>query len=186
MTGSPHEDAFDHHRGRAPLLRPTRPVRWAVFLAINLIGFAVVNAFWLYLSTGEWVNFSPWAYQRDLASPVGGMLLQPLSVFRYPWMVLASGLLLAVVIFVPVVVSVLYRLPFAAAFVVMIAAVGHAPLLALTVALGCVLAGRTTWRSRAPWPGTRILAAAPSEISTTTSNCSPRACSTFGRSRSPI
>jgi len=156
MTGSAHVDTFDHHRGRAPLLRATRPWRWALFLAINLIGFAAVNAFWLYLSTGQWVNFSPWAYQRDLAAPVGRMLLQPLSVFRYPWMILASGLMLAVVIFVPVIVSVLYRLPFAAAFVLAIAVIGHAPVLALAVGLGCILAGRTSWRSDMPFLATLL------------------------------
>ena len=122
-----------------------------MFLVVNLAAFAVVSAFWQYLSTGRWVDFSPSAYRHDLATGAGQMLLEPLSVFRYPWMMLASGLLLATLLVVPVMVSVLYRLPLAGLFVLVLAGVGHAPVLALTVALGCVLATRTTLRSDMPF-----------------------------------
>jgi len=142
---------FDHHRGRSPLLRPTRAGRWGVFLVVNLLAFVVVNAFWRYLATGAWVDFTPAAYAADVAVPVGRFLVEPLSVFRYPWMILVTGVVLGCVIYVPVVAAVLYRLPFAMVFLAIVALVGHAPLLALTMGVGCVLAARTGWRSDMPF-----------------------------------
>jgi len=151
MTKSRPPERFDHHRGRAPLLRPTHLWQQAVFLAANLAAFTVVCAFWQYLSTGRWVDFSPSAYRRVLATGAGQMLLEPLSVFRYPWMMLVSGLVMSALVVVPVMVSVLYRLPFAGVFLLVVAAVGHAPVLALTIGVGCILATRTTLRSDMPF-----------------------------------
>lgn len=142
---------FDHHRGARPLLRRTRPLRTGLFLFINLAGFVVVNAFWRYLATGTWARFDLASYRQDPVLTLGEMLLHPLSILSHPWMILVWGLVLAVVLFVPLIVAVLYRLVFAAVFVVVIAAVGHSPVLALVVALGCVLAAYTPLRSDLPF-----------------------------------
>ncbi|MGC9453452.1 MAG: hypothetical protein ACP5HU_01175 [Phycisphaerae bacterium] len=142
---------FDHHRGARPLLRRTRPVRTGLFLLINLAGFVVVNAFWRYLSTGQWARFDPLSYRHDVVLTLGEMLLHPLSILTHPWMILVWGLVLAVVLFVPLIVAVLYRVIFAAVFIVVIAAVGHSPVLALVVAAGCVLAAYTPLRSDLPF-----------------------------------
>jgi len=149
-------EAYDHHKGSAPLLRPTNRWRMGVFLLINLLGFVLVNAFWLYLSTGKWVDFSPAGYHRGLAIPIGEMLIHPLNVFTHPWMILVLGLLLAVVVFVPIIVAVLYRLLVAAAFVGIIAVFGHAPVLAAAVGIGCLLAARTSLRSDMPFLATLL------------------------------
>ncbi|MFP3936752.1 MAG: hypothetical protein ACLFVW_00330 [Phycisphaerae bacterium] len=142
---------FDHHRGAKPLLRRTRPLRTGLFLLINLAGFVVVNVFWRYLATGHWSRFGLAEYRHDAVMTLSEMLLHPLSILTHPWMILVWGLVLAVVLFVPLIVSVLYRLVFAAVFVVVIAAVGHSPVLALVVALGCVLAAYTPLRSDLPF-----------------------------------
>ncbi|MBS3734918.1 MAG: hypothetical protein KGY99_08320 [Phycisphaerae bacterium] len=150
MTRTANE-TFDHHRGARPLLRPTSRLRISMFLLVNLAGFAVVNAFWLYLTTGQWVRFSLGSYRKAIVTPLGELLVEPLSVLTHPWMVLVTGLLLALVILVPLVVAVLYRLVFAAAFVAMVALVGHAPVLALALAVGCMVAARTPLRSDMPF-----------------------------------
>lgn len=142
---------YDHHRGSDPLLRPTSRIRAGVFLAVNLIGYAAVNAFWQYLTTGRWVNLSVAAYRRDLITPLGELFVRPLNVLQNPWMILVTGLLLGVVVFVPVVVSVLYRLRYAGAFVALVAVVGHAPVLAVALGGGCVLSARTRLRSDMPF-----------------------------------
>jgi len=151
MAKSGNIETYDHHRGRAPLLRPTSRWRTWLFLSVNLLGFVAVNAFWRYVATGRWVDLTAEAYRRELVSPLGKMLTYPLSVLEQPWMILVIGLLLALVILVPVIVAVLYRLVYAAMFVVVLAVVGQAPLLGLAVAVGCVLAGRTPLRSDMPF-----------------------------------
>ena len=142
---------YDYHRGKAPLLRPTAWWRAGAFMAVNLIGFAVVCAFWEYLTTGQWMHFSLAAYARDLKTPVGEVFIQPLGVLRYPWMIMVTGLLLGVTVFVPIIVAVLYRLHFAGLFVFLVAAVAHVPAVALVTALGCLLAARTQLRSDMPF-----------------------------------
>ncbi|MDP6046371.1 MAG: hypothetical protein QGG25_12240, partial [Phycisphaerae bacterium] len=125
------------------LLRPGR--RWLTLLLVTatLAVFASINAFWQFLSTGRWINYSPEAIRRDLAVPLGQMLLGPLSIFNYPWMTLVAGFIMAVVIFVPILVAVLHRLRLAVVFVVIVAVLGHAPVLAGAVFVGCVLASRS-------------------------------------------
>jgi len=139
------------HRSSAPLLRRRRrPLEFFLFLA-TLAVFAYVNAFWQYLSTGHWINYSPEAIRRDLAVPLGRMLLAPLSIFNYPWMTLVAGFILAVVIFAPLLVAVLHRLRLALLFVMTVAVLGHAPVLAGALLVGCVLASRTPLRSDTPF-----------------------------------
>ena len=142
---------FDHHRGREPLLPPTSPLRTGLFVALSLTGFIAVNALWHYLGSGRWIDLSPVAFRRDLASPLGQTFVQPLSVFSYPWMILVNGLLLGVIIFTPVTLAVLYRLRVAAGFVAVVVLVGHAPVLAAALAGGCLLAGKTHLRSDKPF-----------------------------------
>ena len=151
MTEANQPEVFDHHRGRAPLLRPAATWRSSVFLTVNLVGFVVVNLFWRYVSTGQWVDLSFRAYGRALTAPAGQMLLAPLDVFRHPWMIPTTALMLAVIIFVPIVVAVLYRLEIAGAFVLVVAVVGCSPLLAAMVAVGALLAGATRMRSDMPF-----------------------------------
>ena len=144
-------DTFDHYRGTHPLLRKTSWWRAGPFMAVNLLGFVVVCAFWQYLASGRWVDFSLAAYAGDLRTPVGQIFLEPLPVLRYPWMILVTGLLLAVTVSVPIIAGVLYHLRFAALFVVTVVVIGHAPVLAGVTALGCLLAARTRLRSDMPF-----------------------------------
>jgi len=151
MTARTIANPYDHHKGTVPLLRPTGRGRLWCFLGVNLVSFAAVNCFWQYLATGRWQNFSFEAYRRDLATPLGKMLLEPLSIFTHPWMIFVIVLLLAVMIFVPLIISVLYRLLIAGVFVAVVGIVGHAPALAVALMLGCVLAARTPLRSDMPF-----------------------------------
>jgi hypothetical protein len=147
---------YDHHCGEQPLLRPGTPLRTGLFMAVNLAGFCVVNAFWQYLATGRWASFTAQAYRRAMVTPLGEMLIHPLNILSHPWMILVTGLVLGVVILVPLAVAVLYRLVLAAIFVVVVAAVGHAPVLALALAAGCVMAAKTPLRSDMPFLATML------------------------------
>ncbi|MCD6365334.1 MAG: hypothetical protein J7M14_05610, partial [Planctomycetes bacterium] len=148
--------AYDHHLGAQPLLRPTSRRRTGIFLTLNLAGFAVANAFWRYLITGRWFDISTEAYNRGPATLLNEMFKQPLEVFAHPWMIIVTASLLAVMFFVPIVVSVLYREAFAMAGVLIVASVVHAWWLAFFLAGGCILAARTRLRSDMPFLATML------------------------------
>ncbi len=142
---------YDHHKGSCPLLRSVGRWRLGLFLLINLSLFGAANVFWCYLSSGRWLGFSHAAFMRGITTPIGQTFTAPLNILTHPWMIPVFGLLLAVIAFVPVVVSVLYRLSFAMMFVVLVAFLGQAPTLALVLAVGCILAARTSLRSDMPF-----------------------------------
>jgi hypothetical protein len=154
------DTGFDHHRGSWPLLQPSSPIAQAIYLAVDLAVFAAACAFWRYLATGQWVDFNPVSYGRDLGTPLGEILLGPLSVFSHPWMVPVVGVLLGTMIFTPIVISVSYRLALAGVFVVIVAVLAHAPVLAAATGVGCLLAARTRLRSDMPFLAV-LLALAP-------------------------
>ncbi len=68
-----------------------------------------------------------------------------------PWLILVVALLWAVMLFVPILTAVLYRLIFALLTVLIVAVIGHAPVLAFALAIGCVIASQTSLRSDMPF-----------------------------------
>ena len=137
-------------RKSRPLLRRSSIFRTVFFIIVDLVGYVFVSAFLYYLSTGCWFDFSLHSYRSALASPLSEVLLHPLSIFEYPWMILVTGLLIAAVVFVPVMVALLYRQSIAALFILTVAVIAHAPLLAAFLAVGCILAGQTGLRRDLP------------------------------------
>lgn len=143
--------------GAPPLLRHSGLWRTGIFLAVSLGGYVAANLFWQYLSTGDWqglVRLSVWKGLLTLSGPwsrpLGEAFYRPLSILSYPWMIVVLGLALGLVILIPVIMGVLYRLRVAAAFVLVAALVGQAPVLALTLGLGACLAALTPLRTRRP------------------------------------
>ena len=133
-----------------PLVRHASRLRLAVFMTLSYLSYAVVNAFWHYLATGRWIRISIGQFRTDLAQPLSEFLYEPLGVISHPWMILVCGLLLAVLIFVPIMIAVLYRLAFVAGLVLLVVLLGHAPVLALAIAVGAVVAARMPLRRSAP------------------------------------
>jgi len=126
----------------------------ALFVTAGLALFAGVNAFWRYLATGQWVNFRPAAYYEDLTAPLAEIFRHPLDILTHPWMILVTGLLLGLVVFVPIVMAVAYRSRVSVPFVLAVGVLGHAPVLALAVAIGCALGGRSGLRREMPFLAT--------------------------------
>jgi hypothetical protein len=142
---SPESPAREIESSDGGLIRPTSRRRLAILMGVNLLGFLVVNCFWHYLSTARWFTGSG-AFWGDMKAPLGEMFVRPLSIFHYPWMIPVTGLLLAVIMFTPILVAMLYRLPFSLMFLAVTLFVGCAPLLTLSLLVGCVLASKTTLR----------------------------------------
>jgi len=151
MTEETASEQHDHHRGSDPLLRPVARRRTAIALTVNLAVFAVACCFfWQYLATGRWLDLSIQAYRAGVNTPLSRMFVHPLSIFAHPWMIPINSLLLALMFCVPVMIAVMYHEVVALAFVLVVAAVGRAPALALLQAVG-VLATRTPLRRESPF-----------------------------------
>jgi len=150
MTARDHSDA-GAGPATQPLVRAGAPWRGGVYYLIHLAAFAAVNAFWRYLATGRWVDFRPAAYYRDLTTPLGEIFRHPLDILAYPWMIFVMGLLVGLLALVPILIAVLYRSQRSVPFVLIVAALGHAPVLALAVAIGCALASRSSIRNEMPF-----------------------------------
>lgn len=144
------EQAEGRDSRHGPLLRPTSPVRAAVFLGFCLLAYAVANAFIYYLGCGRWLNVSAASYQQSIAQTLGAMMLEPISIFTHPWLIVINGLLLSAVIAVPLLVACLYHSRYCTLFLLCVGALGHAPLLALVLAGGCTLVAVTPLRRRNP------------------------------------
>ena len=150
MTATPHNGGGAPDSA-GPLLRSVGRGRAWMYLAVYLASFTAVNAFWRYLGTGQWVDFRPAAYSQDLTVPLAELFRHPLDVLSHPWMILVAGLLLGLAVFLPIVIAVLYRSQYSALLVVIVAAIGHAPVLALAVGIGCALASRSSLRREMPF-----------------------------------
>jgi len=147
----PAPPAKPKDRDAAPLLRGTSALRGVMFVAANMIAFLALNAFLHYLTTGNWVDFSMGSYRRALVRPLSETFIHPLSVFAHPWMAVVTGMLVTAIVFVPIAVAVLYRMAIATLFVLAVALIGHAPVLAAFLGIGCLLAGRTRVRRSFPF-----------------------------------
>ncbi|RPI61278.1 MAG: hypothetical protein EHM48_05945 [Planctomycetaceae bacterium] len=129
------------------------PWRESVPLAICVGVYLAANLFWQYLSSGSWlagINLSLSSYQQAVVTPIGDIFFHPLSVLTHPWMIAITGLVLGLIVLAPLIVAVKYRLSVGAAMTILTAIVGHAPVLALAVAFGCMLAVRTRLRNDMP------------------------------------
>lgn len=133
------------------LMRKKRPVRTWTCLAICMLGYAVACAFWRLLASGQWADFRPISFYRDLTIPLGEIFRHPLDVMTYPWMILVLALALSLLVLVPLILAVLYRPTMTVPLVIVLIALGHMPVLALAVGVGCALAGRAKFRPDMPY-----------------------------------
>jgi hypothetical protein len=124
-----------------------------LLLLVTLGGYAAANAFWLYLSTGRWLSLHPQSFVSDFTHPVtlSDLFERTLNVLTHPWMIAVGGMTLGIVLFVPIMVAVLYRLALALPLVAVALVAGHAPALTVTLAIACIAADQTRLRRTAPF-----------------------------------
>lgn len=128
-------------------------LRAFILLIIDAILFAGLGAFALWLRTGQyfiasgegywqawWDAFDP---TREQQLTLLDYLIYPIPVSQVPLMMVIVGLVMASLTAIPILVSMLYRLPYALIFTGIICFVALLPWLAATVTLCCYLA---RWR----------------------------------------
>jgi len=136
--------------GGPAILAQWRTWRKLLFVAVNLVLFTASCVLFRYLSSGNWLELSWEVYREDLTNPLAGVLARPLGAVSYPWMIPVYGMLLAVVLVVPAMIAVLYGLRYVLPFLLLVALLGHAPVLAVALAVGCVMAARTPIKVEVP------------------------------------
>ncbi|MFO0973928.1 MAG: tetratricopeptide repeat protein [Phycisphaerae bacterium] len=129
---------------------PKYRIRAVLLLVVTGLLFAGLCVFAFWLRTGA---YTPWRFSGywpllgQSFNPVGAnqitlvdFLLFPISVDDVPIQILIMGLLLASLASVPILVTILYRLPCGLVFCTMIAGLALMPWYGATIALGCVVA----------------------------------------------
>ena len=130
--------------------------RAAILLAVDLVLFLGLCLFTYWLRTGRYLPFHGQEYYSLLmrSFQVSGtdqvsltdMLLWPINVERTPLQLVVVALVMAALISVPVLVSILYRFPFALPFAAMVAFVAVMPWLGITGIAACALASLRPFR----------------------------------------
>jgi outer membrane protein assembly factor BamD (BamD/ComL family) len=123
--------------------------RAVILLLLNSVLFAGLGCFAFWLRTGQfipfladdywhllWRTFNPAAEQQVTLID---FLIAPINVQQAPMQIVVLGLLLASLVSVPILVAMLYRLPYAFIFIPIVAFVAMFPWLALTITLSCIL-----------------------------------------------
>jgi len=131
---------------------PVKPAFWrrAVAVAMTAATLAVGLAFLRYLHNGVWLG--PWdvaVWPRSL----GEAFLRPLSILEVPWLIVVHGAVLGLCAAMPIVAAASLRLRWSLLLASLILIVGQSPVLAVTVAGGCVLARSMSVRNHLPTVG---------------------------------
>jgi len=124
--------------------------RAVVLLAVDMVLFLGLCLFTYWLRTGQFLPFhgQEWFSLLLRSFKISGpdqvsltdMLMGPISVQRTPLQVVILGLVMAALVSVPILISILYRFPFALPFAAMIAFAAVLPWLGITAVGACALA----------------------------------------------
>lgn len=144
--------------------------RATVLLIIDLLLFTGLCLFTYWLRTGLYLPFHREEYfslllrsfQVHGTEQVGlaDMLMWPISVERTPMHMVVLALVMAALVSVPILVSILYRFPFALPFAAMISIVAVMPWLGITAVFACALASLRPFRMSFRF-GSALLALVP-------------------------
>ena len=136
-----------------PLLIPRNTVTWLIFVLLNLGLYVFACGLWQILCSESDQPFWEASLRSNLLFEIRPLSfsMRTLSIQNDPWMIPVVASLLALLIFVPVVMAVMYQLVLALAFVVILAVVGLSPELSVILVVGCLLASRTRMRRKYPF-----------------------------------
>ncbi len=129
-----------------------------LFLVLSAVLFAGVGNFAFWLRTGEWFAPAQADYMQTLGEAFNwtsanqitltDMLFYPINMVQVPMLVPIVGLTLGALISIPILTTILYRLPAALIFVAIVGFVAVMPWLALNILFACLFASTRKIRLR--------------------------------------
>jgi len=124
----------------------SRPGLWArqrayIFLSVNICVYAALNMFVFWIQNGRVIDFSWESYGATYHKTLIDMVVTPLSVQDTPVLIPIVGMLMAVVIIVPILISQLYGFRFSIIFAAEALVFGHLPVLSLFLIACSFIAG---------------------------------------------
>lgn len=136
-----------------PLLRPRGKIRWLFFVFLNLAIYTMACGLWQIIGSGTGELFWQSTLRGNLLFEIKQLcpLSDRVSAITNPWMPVILAALLALIVVVPVAMSVLYQLVLALLFVVVCAVVGMSPEIAVILVVACLLSSRTRLRREYPF-----------------------------------
>ncbi len=132
--------------------QPKYRIRAIILLLVNLLLFCGLCAFTHWLHVAKAFDFSPSSYLAparfwDAGAPnLNDFILAPINVVQVPLHAVVLGMVVAVMVAVPIVVSILYRFRPALAFVAAVLVFAHMPGMAVTLLASCMLASLRRFR----------------------------------------
>jgi hypothetical protein len=133
---------------------PKYRIRAVALLFFNILLFCGLCIFAHWLHFGRAFDFSPQSYIApsrfwDPAAPnLNDFILSPINVVDVPLHAIVLGLVVAVTVAMPIVVSILYRFPAALPFILAVLVFAHMPWMAATLLGSCVLASVRPFRMK--------------------------------------
>ncbi len=166
MSKEPSRPTHDEGRVIADVWSRTEPKyrrRAVILLLINVCLFSGLGCVAYWLRTG--IVFAPrmQGYSQALAdtfnptldneyTPIG-LSLGPISVESVPMMVPVLGLILAALVSIPILITILYRLPCALPFIAVVGFIAVMPWLAIALTVSCLLISLSPMRIRSRFAG---------------------------------
>jgi hypothetical protein len=132
--------------------QPKYRIRAIILLLVNLLLFCGLCAFTHWLHFGRMFDFSLYSYYAparfwDPTAPnLNDFILAPINVVQVPLHTIVLGLVVAVIVAVPIAVSILYRFRSALPFVAAVLVFAHMPGMAVTLLVSCILASVRPFR----------------------------------------
>lgn len=119
-----------------------RQRRWEVLLlAINLLGYVLLNAQFYYVHQAVYFDFSWDSYVATVNRTLLDFLLKPINVTQVPMMIPVLGSLLGAMIVIPILVAQFYRWWAAFPFLLVVLLVGHLPVMSFYLYFACLAVG---------------------------------------------
>ena len=134
--------------------QPKYKIRAVALLVFNVLLFCGLCVFTHWLHFGRAFDFSPQGYIApfrfwDAAAPnLNDFILSPINVVEVPLHAIVLGLLAAVMVAIPIVVSILYRFPAALPFILAVLIFAHMPWMAVTLLASSILAALKPFRMK--------------------------------------
>ncbi len=123
----------------------SRPGEWAhqrayIFLFINFVVYAGLNTFLFWIHRAKLFDFSWASYTVMYHKTLIDFLFYPISLSEAPVLIPILGMLMAIIIAVPILVSQLYGFRYSIAFPFCVLILAHLPMLSLFLLISCMVA----------------------------------------------